>query len=209
MEHKFFADHLADGQLRNAMMMKLCVVFAFCIVMLACFAAYQAGNARTIIVPTHLAGKVELKGETGSPDYVRIMTLHMTGLLYTYTPHNVASRYKEFMAFIPPERIEDVKSSLQRRVDQIAKLKISESFMLKEFHFLPNDVALIAGSTIRWSAGQELTTETVYIKYNYTILNGGFRVESVNLLSPTDYNSILRDPAHTGTQSKHKPTQPQ
>lgn len=205
MEHRFFADHLADSQFRNRLLITLCAVFAVCLVLLACYATYQGSNARAIIVPTHLAGKVELKGETGSPDYVRIMTLHMTGLLYTYTPHNVADRYKEFMAFIPPERIEDVKSSLQRRVDQIAKLKISESFMLKEFHLLPNNVALIAGSTIRWSAGQELTTEAVHIKYNYSMLNGGFRVESVTLLSQIEYNGILRDPALTGSKSKPKP----
>lgn len=120
------------------------------------------------------------------------MGIHLTHLLYTYTPYNIGDRYKEFLAYVPAENWATVKTSLQQRIDQVGKLKISESFMPKTFTLL-KDSFLVAGTTIRWASGQELTNDEIHIRYTYSITDGGFRVEEIRLLSPAEYNALLRD----------------
>jgi hypothetical protein len=51
----------------------------------------------------------------------------------------------------------------------------------------------VAGTTIRWASGQELTNDEIHIRYTYSITDGGFRVEEIRLLSPAEYNALLRD----------------
>ncbi len=194
MDFAIYREHLADAMQKKKLLMALVAVLVTLVVLLAACIVYQAERTRIVIVPTHLAGKIELEGENVSPDYVRVMILHMTGLLYTYTPHNAAARYREFLAYIPSNRLEEVKNSLQRKIDQISRLKISESFMAREFHILGPTACVIAGSTIRWSAGQELTKEDINIKYVFSVKNGGFQIEEIINLSPAEYTALLRAP---------------
>ena len=64
--------------------------------------------------------------------------------------------------------------------------------MPKTFTLL-KDSFLVAGTTIRWASGQELTNDEIHIRYTYSITDGGFRVEEIRLLSPAEYNALLRD----------------
>lgn len=121
------------------------------------------------------------------------MGTHLTNLLYTYTPYNITERYQEFLAYVPAENWVKVKSKLQQRIDQAGKLKVSESFMPKAFTLLKDSAFLVAGTTIRWASGQELTSDEIHIRYTYSITDGGFRVEETRLLSPAEYNALLRD----------------
>ena len=203
MRFRLYADHLRDSHAKFSLVMAFNTLLSVLVIGLeksrffadaipAGYCVYRAEHARVIIVPTHLAAKVAIEGEATSPEYIRIMGIHLTHLLYTYTPYNIGDRYKEFLAYVPAENWATVKTSLQQRIDQVGKLKISESFMPKTFTLL-KDSFLVAGTTIRWASGQELTNDEIHIRYTYSITDGGFRVEEIRLLSPAEYNALLRD----------------
>ena len=192
MRFRLYADHLRDSHAKFSLVMAFNTLLSVLVIGLAGYCVYRAEHARVIIMPTHLAAKVAIEGEATSPEYIRIMGIHLTHLLYTYTPYNIGDRYKEFLAYVPADNWATVKTSLQQRIDQVGKLKISESFMPKTFTLL-KDSFLVAGTTIRWASGQELTNDEIHIRYTYSITDGGFRVEEIRLLSPAEYNALLRD----------------
>lgn len=193
MDFKIFSDDLRDTGAKYRLLLCANILLVFMVIGLAIHTMWMANRARVIIVPTHLAAQMEMKGERASPEYVRIMLLHMTNLLYTYTPYSIMDQYREFLAYLPPEKLLPVKERLQHRIDQIAKLKINETFQANEVVLPQPGVCLISGKTIRWSAGQELATEELYLKYEYQIKDGGFRIEAISLLSSGEYNALLRN----------------
>lgn len=193
MDFKIFSDDLRDAGAKYRLLLCANILLALMLVGLAIHTVWMANRARVIIVPTHLAAQVEMKGERASPEYVRIMLLHMTNLLYTYTPYSIMDQYREFLAYLPPEKLLSVKEQLQHRIDQIAKLKINETFQAGEVLLPLPGVCLVSGKTVRWSAGQELATEELYLKYEYQIKNGGFRIEAISLLTAGEYNALQRN----------------
>lgn len=192
MKFHLYADRLQDSHAKFRLTLAVNVLLAAMVIGLSAYTVYTAKHARVIIVPTHLAAKLEIQGETTSPEYIRIMGLHLTHLLYTYTPYNIADRYKEFLAYVPAENWATVKTSLQQRIDQVGKLKISESFMPKTFILLKGSF-LVVGTTIRWASGQELTSDEIHIRYTYSITDGGLRVTEIRLLSSAEYNALRRE----------------
>lgn len=193
MQFRIYADHLQDTFAKYRLSQGVIVLLAAMVAGLAGYAIYTANHARVIIVPTHLAAKLEVQGETTSPEYIRVMGIHLTHLLYTYTPYNITDRYKEFLAYVPAENWTKTKVMLQQRIDQVGKLKISESFMPKTFTLLKDSAFLVAGTTIRWASGQELTNDEIHIRYTYSVTDGGFRVDEIRLLSSVEYNALLRE----------------
>lgn len=191
MQFRIYADHLQDTQVKFCMTLLAVLVLAIMLAVLGGYTIYAAEKTRIVVVPTHLKAKLEIEGEASSPEYIRIMGIHLTNLLYSYTPFNITERYKEFLAYVPAEQWNTVKSMLQQRIDQVGKLKISESFMLKEFTLLKDNAFLVAGNTIRWASGQELTTDEIIIRYNYTINDGGLMVDAIRILSHTEYTALL------------------
>jgi hypothetical protein len=192
MDFKIFSDDLRDAGAKYRLLLCANILLAFMVAGLAVHTMWMANRARVIIVPTHQAAQVEMKGELASPEYVRIMLLHMTHLLYTYTPYSIMGQYREFLAYLPAEKLASVKEQLQHRIDQIAKLKINETFQAREVLLPSPGVCLISGKTVRWSAGQELATEELYLKYEYQVKDGGFRIEAISLLTSNDYNALQR-----------------
>lgn len=192
MDFKIFSDDLRDAGAKYRLLLCANILLALMLVGLAVHTMWAANRARVIVVPTHLAAQIEMRGERASPEYIRIMLLHLTNLLYTYTPYSIMEQYREFLAYLPAEKILSVKEQLQHRIDQIAKLKINETFLAKEVLMPKPGVCLVSGKTIRWSAGQELATEELYLKYEYQINNGGFRIEAISLLTSGEYNALQR-----------------
>lgn len=192
MDFKIFSEDFRDVSSKYRILLCANILLVLMVIGLAVHTVWMANRARIIIVPTHLAAQVELQGERASPEYVRIMVLHFTNLLYTYTPYNILEQYREFLAYIPADTLLAVKDQLQHRIDQIAKLKINESFLPKEVLMPRPGEALVAGRTIRWSAGQELATEDLYLKYTYQIKDGGFKINELSLLSSNEYTALLR-----------------
>lgn len=192
MDFRFFFDELRDISAKYRVLLATNVILALVVLGLATHAVWSANRARVIIVPTHLASPVEIKGERASPEYVRIMLLHLTNLLYTYTPYSIMDNYREFLAYIPPEKLTEVQEQLQGRIDRVSKLKINETFMSSDVLFPEWGISVISGRTIRWSAGQELATDDIYLKYKYNIKNGGFRIDEISLLTVGEFNALQR-----------------
>lgn len=193
MDFKIFSDDFRDVSAKYRLLLCAVILLVLMVIGLAVHTMWMANRARVIIVPTHLAAQVELQGERASPEYVRIMLLHLTNLLYTYTPYNILEQYREFLAYVPAESLLTVKEQLQHRIDQIAKLKINESFLAKEVLLTRPGEGLVSGRTIRWSAGQELATEDLYLKFKYQIKNQGFRIDELSLLTSNEYTALLRN----------------
>jgi type IV conjugative transfer system protein TraE len=193
MDFKIFSDDLRDAGAKYRLLLCANILLALMLSGLAIHTMWMADRARVIVVPTHLAAQVEMRGERASPEYVRIMLLHMTNLLYTYTPYSIMDQYREFLAYLPPEKMLSVKEQLQHRIDRIAKLKINETFLAGEVLLPQPGVCLISGKTVRWSAGQELATEELHLKYEYQMKNGGFRIEAISLLTAGEFTALRRN----------------
>ena len=190
MDFKIFADLLRDVSAKYRLLIFSNAILAIAVVGLAAYVGHLADRTRIVVVPSHLNAKVELRGESASAEYVRIMALHMTNLLYTYTPLSISTNYREFMAYVPAERWESVHEQLQQRIDQVGKLKINETYLNREFTLTKEGECLLAGKTIRWSAGQELATDDLFLRYTYKIINGGFRIEEIHVLTSNEYNTL-------------------
>lgn len=186
MNFKLYSDHLKDASSKFKLSMYSNIVMAIIIAALAITNQYLARTVRTIIVPTHLAAQLEFKGSHASPEYSRVMLIYMTHLLYTYTPKSITTQYKEFLAYVPAESLDGVKANLQKRINQISKLRVNETFMPNSENdviFLDDNTAVVDGRTIRRSGSEELATEDLILKYSFRITNGGFRIDEVSLLT--------------------------
>jgi len=192
MDFKIFFDELRDICAKYRLLLVTNVILAVIVFGLAIHAVWAADRSRVIIVPSHLASAVEIQGERASPEYVRIMLLHLTNLLYTYTPYSIMENYREFLAYIPPEKLNEVQEQLQGRIDRVSRLKINETFMATSVVFPERGIGVLSGKTIRWSAGQELATEDIHMKYKYNIKNGGFQIDEISLLTSSEFNALQR-----------------
>jgi len=195
MKLKIYSDHLRDASSKFKLSMYSNIVMAVIIAVLAINNQYLARTVRTIVVPTHLAAQIEFRGERASPEYSRVMLIYMTHLLYTYTPQSIIGQYKEFLAYVPTESLEAVKDNLQKRINQISKLRVNETFMPNadnDVIFLDDTTAIVDGRTIRRSGSEELATEDLILKYSFRITNGGFRIDEVSLLTRGELARLLR-----------------
>ena len=195
MKLKIYSDHLRDASSKFKLSMYSNIVMAVIIAVLAINNQYLARTVRTIVVPTHLAAQIEFRGERASPEYSRVMLIYMTHLLYTYTPQSIIGQYKEFLAYVPTESLEAVKDNLQKRINQISKLRVNETFMPNadnDVIFLDDTTAIVDGRTIRRSGSEELATEDLILKYSFRITNGGFRIDEVSLLTRGELTRLLR-----------------
>lgn len=195
MNYKLDLDYRADIAKKYKLSIISNIVLSVSILMISVYAIHSVNQRRVIIIPSHLNTKVEFKGETADPEYIRIMSLHMVRLLYSYTPTSISNQYKEFLAYTPHEKWEGIKGTLQNRINQIIKLKIKETFLPEQVNLLNKNIVAIKGMTIRWSAGQELAQENVYLKLTYLIENGGFRVQEMSILTSSEYSALLHDDA--------------
>ena len=195
MNFKLYSDHLKDSSSKFKLSMYSNIVMAIIIAALAITNQYLARTVRTIVVPTHLAAQIEFKGNRASPEYSRVMLIYMTHLLYTYTPKSIVHQYKEFLAYVPAESLDGVKGNLQKRINQISKLRVNETFMPNSENdviFLDDNTAVVDGRTIRRSGSEELATEDLILKYSFRITNGGFRIDEVSLLTRGELTRLLR-----------------
>lgn len=190
MDFKLFAEALRDVSAKYRLLLISNVLLVLVVAGLALHVSQLANRSRVIVVPSHLNAKVELKGESASPEYIRIMALHLSNLLYTYTPLSIGANYQEFMAYVPGERKESVQGQLQQRIDQVSKLKINETYLNRDFALLKEGECVLSGKTIRWSAGQELSTDDLFLRYTYRIINGGFLIEEIQVLTSNEYNAL-------------------
>lgn len=157
----------------------------------------DTSNRRTtIVVPSHLNSRVEVGKEYASPEYIRVMAFHITGLLYSFTPYTVSRQFNEVLSYVPlkkgtEERAELIQT-LQKKTDQIVKLKISESFLPDDLVFVASDRCVVSGKLIRWSVNTEVAEEQIYIEYTYQINGGGFQIEKVRVLDHAQYAALRR-----------------
>ncbi len=192
MKFRIYSDLLRDTTAFFKISMVVNLVLALVVVFLAFHNGSLATRVKTIVVPTHLRAQVEIQGDSLSPEYVRIMLLHLTHLMYSYTPYTIDSQYREFQAYIPTENIDSVKDTLQKRRDQVLRLKIHESFLLSDLHFIGANTAAVKGRILRWATGQELASDDLIVKYSYQATDGGFRVTEISLLTSSELSALLR-----------------
>ena len=100
MKFRIYSDLLKDTTAFFKISMVANMVLAIAIVCLALQASNLATRVKTIVVPTHLRAQIEVQGDSLSPEYVRIMLLHLTNLMYSYTPYTIDSQYREFQAYM-------------------------------------------------------------------------------------------------------------
>ncbi|MDR3176942.1 MAG: type IV conjugative transfer system protein TraE [Desulfovibrio sp.] len=152
-----------------------------------------AKSKRTIITPSHIAAQMEVSDFEGDPSYIRQMAIYAVELLYQYTPYNAAPRFQEFLInFVPTKNIDLLRVQLQGRLRQIQETKVSESLHVEELIFEKKNTVLMTGFLNRFTAGQQIGNEKIYLELEYRIVNGGLRIEVIRNISSQTYNTRAR-----------------
>jgi type IV conjugative transfer system protein TraE len=158
-----------------------------------------ARSKRTIITPSYLAASMEVSDTDGDPSYIRQIAIYAIGLLYQYTPYNATDRFQEFLVnFVPAKNIDLLRAQLQDRLRKIQETKVSESFHIEEVVFEKKNTLLMSGVLNRYTAGQQVGNEKIYLEIHYQVINGGFRIEVITNVSAQNYNARLRSLTNAG-----------
>jgi type IV conjugative transfer system protein TraE len=152
-----------------------------------------ARSKRTIITPSHIAAQIEVSDFEGDPSYIRQMSIYAVELLYQYTPYNAAARFQEFLInFVPTRNIDVLRVQLQTRLHQIQETKVSESFHVEDVVFEKKNTLLLSGFLNRFTAGQQIGNEKIYLEMEYRIVNGGLKIEVIRNITAQNYNTRTR-----------------
>jgi type IV conjugative transfer system protein TraE len=178
----------------------LCTVLAFLLAVSLLgnlaegFLVYSlARSKRTIITPSHIAAQIEVSDFEGDPSYIRQMSIYAVELLYQYTPYNAAPRFQEFLInFVPTRNIDVLRVQLQTRLHQIQETKVSESFHVEDVVFEKKNTLLMSGFLNRFTAGQQIGNEKIYLEMEYRIVNGGLKIEVIRNITAQNYNTRTR-----------------
>jgi type IV conjugative transfer system protein TraE len=198
---KFFGEH---DKLRY-----LCTVLSFLLAVSMIgnlaegFLVYSlAKSKRTIITPSHIAAQMEVSDYEGDPSYIRQMGIYAVELLYQYTPYNASARFQEFLInFVPTRNIDVLRVQLQTRLHQIQETKVSESFHVEDVVFEKKNTLLMSGYLNRFTAGQQIGNEKVYLELEYRIVNGGLRIEVIRNIPAQNFNTRTRITVDTERKS--------
>ena len=160
-----------------------------------------ARSKRTIIVPSTISASLEVSDIDGDADYIRQMSIYAVGLLYQYTPFNAAARFQEFLYnFIPTQHVNYLRAQLQKQLKEIQRTKIAETIHIENVFFEKKNTILLTGVLTRYSVGQQIGHEKVYIDLEYRFLNGGFKIEVIRNITAQEYNLRVRN----YTDQQHK-----
>jgi type IV conjugative transfer system protein TraE len=152
-----------------------------------------ARSKRTIITPSHIAAQMEVSDFEGDPSYIRQMSIYAVELLYQYTPYNAAPRFQEFLInFVPTRNVDVLRVQLQTRLRQIQETKVSESFHVEDVVFEKKNTLLMSGFLNRFTAGQQIGNEKIYLEMEYRIVNGGLKIEVIRNITAQNYNTRTR-----------------
>ena len=158
-----------------------------------------AKSKRTIITPSYLAASMEVSDSDGDPSYIRQIAIYSISLLYQYTPYNATDRFQEFLInFVPAKNIDLLRVQLQDRLRKIQETKVSESLHVDEVVFEKKNTLLISGVLNRYTAGQQVGNEKIYLEIHYHVVNGGFRIDVITNVSAQNYNARLRSLTSAG-----------
>ena len=160
-----------------------------------------ARSKRTIIVPSTISASLEVSDIDGDADYIRQMSIYAVGLLYQYTPFNAAARFQEFLFnFIPTQHVNYLRAQLQKQLKEIQRTKIAETIHVENVFFEKKNTILLTGVLTRYSVGEQIGHEKIYIDLEYRFLNGGFKIEVIRNITAQEYNLRVRN----YTDQQHK-----
>jgi len=160
-----------------------------------------ARSKRTIIVPSTISASLEVSDVEGDADYIRQMSIYAVGLLYQYTPFNAAARFQEFLFnFIPSQHVNYLRAQLQKQLKEIQRTKIAETIHIDNVFFEKKNTVLLTGVLTRYSIGEQIGNEKIYIDLEYRFINGGFKIEVIRNITAQEYN--LRARNYTDQQRK-------
>lgn len=175
------------------------MVLALSIVVLSLL-YYSATRAkRTVIVPSTIMAAMEVSDTDASPDFVRISTVYALSLLYSYTPATAAARYEEFLvAYVQLDKVRELRPMLMDRLRQIQSVKVAEQLEVEDFIFEKRGAVLVKGKTHRYSIGEPIATEGIYLRVLYQIRDGNLKIQSLMAMDAPEFNRRVRSVQITG-----------
>lgn len=156
-------------------------------------------SRRTVLIPANVG---VLAGDNGEgvwvddygmdPKYVQAMGSYLVSLVFSFTPYNVDSRFRQFLTYVPSERISEIQRMLDDKKAKALQANVSESFVPSEFHTPEDGKFFVRGSLVRYASGRIIDEETLSLEVSYKVVNGGFEIEGLKPLENRDYDRIVR-----------------
>jgi hypothetical protein len=170
------------------------------------FLAYTANRAkRTIIVPSTIKAQMEISDIDASPHYIRVIVSYALDLLYSYTPASAANRFEEFLiSFVQGDKVRELRILLLERLRQIQSVKVSESIEIEEFIFEKRGALLIRAKLNRYTLGQPIATEPLYLRVLYRLVDGSLKISSLVNLTTGDFSRLIRAQQLEGKQIEER-----
>ena len=155
---------------------------------------YSATRAkRTVIVPSTIMAAMEVSDTDASPEFVRISTVYALTLLYSYTPATAADRFEEFLvAYVQIDKVRELRPMLMDRLRQIQSIKVAEQLEVEDFIFEKRGAVLVKGKTHRYSIGEPIATEGIYLRVLYQIRDGNLKIQSLMAMDGPEFNRRVR-----------------
>jgi type IV conjugative transfer system protein TraE len=163
-----------------------------CIIFLVIYLQIVQSKQKTVIIPTHLAAKIEVSDIEASPAYVRAMGQYFADLLYDFTPYNIEKRYRELLSFVSADVFPELKEILDKKITKTQKVGIIQDFQIDAVYVLQNRRCLIRGKARRFVGSELVGNEMKNVIIQYKIVDGGMYVEGIKEIDDTEYNNLVR-----------------
>lgn len=199
MKRKKFIESWKNDQ-RQLSFAKGVVIALLVVICAQGFLMYSLSKSRrTVLLP---ANTNLLSGDNGEgvwvddygmdPKYTQAMGSYLVSLVFSFTPYNIDSRFRQFLTYVPPSRLTDIQKMLDEKKAKALQANVSESFVPSEFHTPEEGKFFIRGALVRYASGRIIDEETLSLEVSYKVINGGFEIEGLKPLDNRDYDRIVR-----------------
>ena len=187
-------NNLLEIQKFKILMQNAAIVVLALVVLCQAFLLFsQAKSKRTVIIPSVINAGLEVSDMDASPNFIRTNIFYSLSLIYSYTPETAAARFQEFLiSFVEAAKVKDLRLMLSDRLRSIQSVKITESFEAENIIFLPKSHALVKGKVYRYTLGYKISTDALYLKIGYRLIDGNLRINSILTLTQNDYLRLQR-----------------
>lgn len=183
-----------EGKQSQIKIQNITIIVLALAVMVMSFVAFSAFRAkRTVIIPSHINAAMEVSDIDASPNFLRINIVYALSLLYSYTPNSAADRFQEFLiSFVETSKAKELRIQLSDRLRSIGAVKVAESLEVEHFVFQRKNSVLVRGKVYRYTLGQPIAVDPIYLKVTYRITDGNLKITAISSLTHGDYMRLER-----------------
>jgi type IV conjugative transfer system protein TraE len=175
-------EHSLSNLIRNNFIF---IFWGACITVAVLILAFKVDSAmkyqRTILVPDHLARKVEISDDHIPLEILEDYTESITGYAFNFTPATARGRFGKLLQYFHPDDFASAKQSFYELADTVERTKLSSSFVINKPIEIDTDkkVITVSGATRLWVESKFIDTEDKVYFITYQVTKGMFQVKAI------------------------------